>query len=59
MCYIVLQDIVYRHKELQANVNALQQQVSTAEQEQDRLVRVRQQEIISKFRKNGHMNGVS
>lgn len=53
------QEIVWRHKELQANVNSLQQQVSSAEQDQERLVRQRQQEILSKYRKNGHINGVS
>lgn len=57
--FFLLKEIVWRHKELQANVNSLQQQVSSAEQDQERLVRQRQHEILSKYRKNGHVNGVS
>ncbi|XP_076042508.1 DOT1 like histone lysine methyltransferase grappa [Oratosquilla oratoria] len=49
--------IVWRHKELQANVSSLQQEVTSAEQEQDRLVKLRQSEILNKYRKNGHANG--
>ncbi|CAL4067690.1 unnamed protein product, partial [Meganyctiphanes norvegica] len=52
-------EIVWRHKELQANVSTLQQAVSSAEQEQDRLVRLRQHEIINKYRRNGQVNGQS
>ena len=54
-----MQEIVWRHKELQANVSSLQQQVNAAEEEQDRLVRLRQHEIIHKYRRNGLTNGVS
>lgn len=50
-------EIVWRHKELQANVSSLHQQVTSAEEEKDRLVRLRQHEIINKYRRNGHVNG--
>ncbi|XP_069960918.1 histone-lysine N-methyltransferase, H3 lysine-79 specific isoform X3 [Cherax quadricarinatus] len=50
-------EIVWRHKELQANVSSLQQQVTSAEDEQDKLVRLRQHEIINKYRRNGLVNG--
>ncbi|XP_071522598.1 histone-lysine N-methyltransferase, H3 lysine-79 specific isoform X2 [Panulirus ornatus] len=50
-------EIVWRHKELQANVSSLQQQVTSAEEEQDKLVRLRQHEIINKYRRNGLVNG--
>ncbi|XP_018022161.1 histone-lysine N-methyltransferase, H3 lysine-79 specific isoform X2 [Hyalella azteca] len=53
-------EIVWRHKELQAHVSALQQGVAAAEQEQEKLVRRRKHEILSKYstnRSNGHVNG--
>ncbi|XP_047483085.1 histone-lysine N-methyltransferase, H3 lysine-79 specific-like isoform X7 [Penaeus chinensis] len=52
-------EIVWRHKELQANVSSLQQQVTTAEEEKERLVRLRKHEMINKYQRNGHVNGVN
>lgn len=44
-------EIVCRHKELQAKASKLQTQVSVLEQNQSRLVALRQQEIIEKYRR--------
>ncbi|XP_042876080.1 histone-lysine N-methyltransferase, H3 lysine-79 specific-like isoform X9 [Penaeus japonicus] len=52
-------EIVWRHKELQANVSSLQQQVTSAEEEKERLVRLRKHEMINKYQRNGHVNGVN
>lgn len=49
---------MWRHKELQANVSSLQQQVTSAEEEKERLVRLRKHEMINKYQRNGHVNGV-
>ncbi|XP_042232562.1 histone-lysine N-methyltransferase, H3 lysine-79 specific-like isoform X2 [Homarus americanus] len=50
-------EIVWRHKELQATVSSLQQQVTTAEEEQEKMVRLRQHELLNKYRRNGLVNG--
>lgn len=56
--HLKFQEIVWRHKELQANVSSLQQQVTSAEEEKERLVRLRKHEMINKYQRNGHVNGV-
>ena len=52
-------DIVWRHRELQARAVQLQNQVSTIEEDQAKLVSQRQKEIIEKYKKIGYANGVN
>lgn len=52
-------DIVWRHRELQAKALQLQNQVTSIEQDQAKLVAQRQKEIFEKYKKNGTVNGVN
>lgn len=52
-------DIVWRHRELQAKALQLQNQVTSIEQDQAKLVSQRQKEILEKYKKNGFMNGLN
>lgn len=52
-------EIVWRHRELQAKALQLQNQVTSIEQDQAKLVAQRQQEIIEKYKKNGCSNGIN